>query len=675
MLSDLTLLKGLVVDQNGLSDFKLPAPIRSQLQGLLSAQGYEFNDYTSYAITDKASEGKPANFAVIPNQYFLFSCQLYELAIELYKYFEIFEQLRPYAKKLVGNESYIYDQINTDPEMLILFQDDNDISLFSKFLDMERSEYRLGSKRLINDQGSPRGSKDCFGSVILKEINLPDSSSSIFGRIVYDLCANQSVYDELLSIINLEGHSKPNINLIVSDTSIRDFALQVFKEFYDGSWNEVVLESNARESKIGDTVFLSKDFGPFKRLIGVFESLQDKSTLTSSGTSRFFDSPILSNEKGFYYFTSQWNGTGDYSLSFDNLKSFFELNFPEYFLEFKEGEYRLLKNSTLETFSDFKTHGASNIIFYGAPGTGKSYAIDEIVRANKYVSTVFHPDTQYSDFVGCLKPSMNGSDVEYRFREGPFCKILKVAHDNPHEHCYLVIEEINRASAAAVFGEIFQLLDRKSNGGSRYGVDINDPDMLSYLAINAPSVIIDGQLKLPSNLSIYATMNSSDQAVMPMDTAFKRRWRFEYKPIDFGICANGSFRIFDSEKKPFIISWKKFASCINECLATQEIPEDRHLGPWFLSSEELQDEKCASYALTGKLFMYLWDDVLRHGLKATVFDENIKNYGQLVHSFNSGVSVFSETLLDRFQEAVDVNMSLVAEPMSEYTVSKNSQEE
>lgn len=678
MLRDLTLLKGVVVDTDGLSDFKLPPQIRSQLQDILKTQGYEINDYTSYAITDKASEGKPANFAVIPNQYFLFSCQVYDLAIELYKYFSIYDRLKPHSKKLVGNEIYIVEKIKSDPIMRREFESDEEISLFSKFLDKDSVEYRLGSKRLINDKGVARGSKDCFGSVILKEINLPDASSSIFGRLVYDLCANKNLYDELVLFSShtesIESQPKENARLLISDSSIRDFALKTFKYFYESNWLEVVSENNARESKIGDVTFLSKDYGPFKRLIGVFQSLQNKSTLTSSGASRFFDTPIFSNEKGYYYFTSQWNGAGDYSLSFDNLKSFFELNFPEYFLEF-EGEYRLLTNSAPQNFININAGGASNVIFYGAPGTGKSYAIDEIVKESKHVSTVFHPDTQYSDFVGCLKPSMNGSDVEYRFREGPFCKVLKVAHENPREHCYLVIEEINRASAAAVFGEIFQLLDRERNGGSRYGVDINDPDMLSYLAINAPTVIIDGQLKLPSNLSIYATMNSSDQAVMPMDTAFKRRWKFEYKPINFDKCANGSFTILDSESLPFTISWKKFAGCINECLAMQEIPEDRHLGPWFLSSEELQDEKCASYALTGKLFMYLWDDVLRHGLKTTVFDSNIKNYGQLVHSFNSGVSVFSETLLDRFQEAIGVSMSLVAEPTSEYTVSKNSQEE
>jgi hypothetical protein len=292
-----------------------------------------------------------------------------------------------------------------------------------------------------------------------------------------------------------------------------------------------------------------------------------------------------------------------------------------------------------------------NVIYYGAPGTGKSYEIDGVVDNKKYVSTVFHPDTQYSDFGGCLKPSMNGTDVEYKFREGPFCKALKLAHENQDEHCYLVIEEINRASAAAVFGEIFQLLDRESDGSSKYRIDINDPDMLSYLSANAPSVISNGQLRLPRNLSIYATMNSSDQAVMPMDTAFKRRWKFKYKPIDFSKCAEGTLKIPRAECT-FSISWKGFAESVNSILVEQEIPEDRLLGPWFLKTEEIVDVDSAAEALSGKLFMYLWDDVLRHAQRSSVFDERIKNYGQLVANFNDGKAVFSEQLFELFESVI-----------------------
>jgi len=330
---------------------------------------------------------------------------------------------------------------------------------------------------------------------------------------------------------------------------------------------------------------------------------------------------------------------------------------------------------------------ASNTIFYGAPGTGKSYAIDEIVRDYRHVSTVFHPDTQYNDFVGCLKPSMNGSNIEYKFREGPFCKALKISHENQNEHCYLVIEEINRASAAAVFGEIFQLLDRVSTGESRYGINISDPDMLSYLTKNAPSVIQDGKLKLPSNLSIYATMNSSDQAVMPMDTAFKRRWKFNYKSIDFSKCAIGRL-VLPINGTNIIITWKNFAENVNGVLMEQGVPEDRLLGPWFLQDDELTEES-AQDAVAGKLFMYLWDDVLRHGQKTAVFNESIKNYGQLVNRFKSGESVFNELLssqFERFSEKavapairlgdrpVSNDELLVAEPVSEYSPNNDTEE-
>lgn len=543
MLRDLTQIKGSVINTNTLNDFKLPTELKLKFKSLLNSQGYEFNDYTSYAITDKASESKPANFAVIPNQYFLFSCQVYELAIELYKYFIIFERLRFQAKKLVGEENYLIERIKSDPDLFKEFESDEDIFLFAKFLDKGNSAYRLGSKRLINDQGLPRGSRDCFGSVILKEINLPDASSSIFGRLVYDLCEHQSLYDELVMLY--EVHKS--------------------------------------------------------------------------------------------------------------------------------------ENNKFPIFNGGNVCGASNIIFYGAPGTGKSYSIDEIVRDYKHVTTVFHPDTQYNDFVGCLKPSMNGSNIEYKFRDGPFCKALKISHENENEHCYLVIEEINRASAAAVFGEIFQLLDRASTGESRYGVNISDPDMLSYLAKNAPSVIQDGKLKLPRNLSIYATMNSSDQAVMPMDTAFKRRWKFNYKSIDFSECAKGKLSL-PIDDTNIIITWKNFAENVNGVLMEQGVPEDRLLGPWFLQDGELTEES-AQDAVAGKLFMYLWDDVLRHGQKTAVFDESIKNYGQLVHKFKSGEPVFNEILSSQFEafsekriisavklddNPVSNDELLVAEPAAKY---------
>jgi 5-methylcytosine-specific restriction protein B len=285
-----------------------------------------------------------------------------------------------------------------------------------------------------------------------------------------------------------------------------------------------------------------------------------------------------------------------------------------------------------------------NIIYYGAPGVGKSYEIDQKCDALNSIRTVFHPDTQNSDFIGCLKPRMDGENVIYEFRAGPFTKAIVKAYLSPDTHVYLIVEEINRASAAAVFGEIFQLLDRDGKGRSVYPVDVIDPDMHGFLTVNSPNALVNGQLKIPSNLSIFATMNSSDQAVMPMDTAFKRRWLFEYVPIDFNSCPIGILSIPTSEEGVIEITWANFAQVINVILETNSIPEDRLLGPWFISPSELLSPETTHSSLKGKLFLYLWDDVLRHNQRNIIFHSEIKSFGQLVTSFTNGGCIFSNAI-------------------------------
>ena len=205
MLKDLTIIKSTlvsypVVKVDGLNDFKIPVAFKAKLSNLLAGKGYVVNDYTSFAVTESATDEKPANFAVIPNQYLVFASQMYDFAIELYKYFVIFDQVRGNGTALVGNAELIHAAISNDDELKELFDSENDIVLFSKFLDKDDSTARLGSKRLINDEGRPRGSKDCFGSVVLKEINLPDASSSIFGKLVFDLVEMPETFGELRDI-------------------------------------------------------------------------------------------------------------------------------------------------------------------------------------------------------------------------------------------------------------------------------------------------------------------------------------------------------------------------------------------------------------------------------------------------------------------------------------------
>lgn len=330
--------------------------------------------------------------------------------------------------------------------------------------------------------------------------------------------------------------------------------------------------------------------------------------------------------------------------------------------------------------SSSKTHhdkAGENIIFYGAPGTGKSNGIEELTKdKNNSVRTVFHPDTQYSDFVGCLKPSMGSDGIEYSYKHGPFIEALVKALNDPENHYYLIIEELNRAPAAAVFGEIFQLLDR-NDGQSQYKIDINDKDLLKLLNIELTSHLPDNKLYIPENLSIYATMNSSDQAVMPLDTAFKRRWKFEYKPISFEdkdgkpTCPQGSIQ-FTTKNGPEDIEWAVLAQTINEILSSESIPEDRHLGPWFLNKDELGNPDEAQKCFTGKILMYLWDDVLRHGETSKLFHKDIKTFGGLISAHKDKKQIFSEEFYSILQKTYPIKTATASATSSGESQEENS---
>ncbi len=363
---------------------------------------------------------------------------------------------------------------------------------------------------------------------------------------------------------------------------------------------------------------------------------------------------IVANSSRLILVTKAFSSSSDLRASFENLSH----DPVEYFDN----------DSTSEPVGIEGTGGCipfvgsgQNKIYYGAPGTGKSYSLSQNLPEKQLIRTVFHPDTQYSDFVGCLKPIMKNGNVGYGFRAGPFTEAVIKAVQSPSVSFHLIIEEINRASAAAVFGEIFQLLDRDEQGKSVYSIHISDPDMLAYMNERTSDYFADGTLQIPSNLSLLATMNSSDQAVMPMDTAFKRRWQFKYLSIDYTKATPGSLSLnisYEDSVHKATVEWAVLAKCINEILASLNIPEDRLLGHRFVSEGELASD--SEETLKGKLFMYLWDDVLRHGQHAAVFKEFVEsngysveltNFGQLIEAFEAGKAVFSDDLEFRILEA------------------------
>jgi hypothetical protein len=288
--------------------------------------------------------------------------------------------------------------------------------------------------------------------------------------------------------------------------------------------------------------------------------------------------------------------------------------------------------------------GGENVIYYGAPGTGKSHLVNSIVRETDHVRTVFHPDLQNSDFFGCLKPEMNGKDVTYGFSPGPFMQALAVATDNPLLPVSLVIEELNRAAAAAVFGDLFLLLDRDGTGAGEYDVDFPSAESRKWFCERTGHSV--DKIRIPSNLHIYATMNSADQGVFPLDTAFRRRWRQEYLKLDFSSGPTGNVGYRDRLGGLHQIPLLSFIKTLNDYLLEQEelaIAEDRLMGQWFVKENEIEGT-----SIPEKILLYLWDDLLRHDGRPAVFaTDRIRTYGQLVTAIENEQSIFSDTLLSR----------------------------
>lgn len=304
-----------------------------------------------------------------------------------------------------------------------------------------------------------------------------------------------------------------------------------------------------------------------------------------------------------------------------------------------------------EESSAIHLKGGANIIYYGAPGTGKSYAVDQIAGTHSIFRTVFHPDTQNSDFVGSLKPVIDDkNDISYKFSPGPFSRAMAAAYLAPEKMHYLVIEELNRAPAAAVFGELFLMLDRDKDGIGEYDVDFPSEEFVKWWQVE--SGLSGDKMRLPSNLSILATMNSADQGVYPLDTAFRRRWTQEYIPIDYGNAPVGNIQLTLADSTTIEIPWRKFVQYLNEFLTEKigsGISEDRLVGQWFLCSAEL------GATLPGKLLIYLWDDLLRHHGRDILFRADVKTYGNLAAKGNSAKPIFSSEFLKHFSDNQETN--------------------
>lgn len=324
-------------------------------------------------------------------------------------------------------------------------------------------------------------------------------------------------------------------------------------------------------------------------------------------------------------------------------------------------------------------------IFYGAPGTGKSHKVKEVTETlpkSDVFRTTFHPDSDYSTFVGCYKPKMvkapirDGSGHEitsacedekkriaYEYEPQAFLKAYVRAYETA-EPVFLVIEEINRGNCAQIFGDMFQLLDRNENGESDYAIK---PETAIQEFLNeklkdcdiADEIVKSGdEMRLPANFHIWATMNTSDQSLFPMDSAFKRRWDWEFVPIRYSAAEakdeKDNFHTFEIEIGDKKYKWVDFLQKVNTKILSVTDSEDKQMGEYFIKKSV--DQK----TFINKVMYYLWSEVGKDMFGSTkpFFVQKTKNEnGQDVEnqfSFNELFKGNATELLQGFMKKLEV---------------------
>ena len=365
-----------------------------------------------------------------------------------------------------------------------------------------------------------------------------------------------------------------------------------------------------------------------------------------SGNERYF-TDTFSIAESEYYVSSLWSNDREYARG----------ALIDWLLE-------LLLTIRFET--GIEVPFERNRIVFGAPGTGKSHLLKEDANDMLYNTSgtfervTFHPEYTYSQFVGSYKPVTNAEgEIRYDFVPGPFMRVLVAAlksgrTDSPQPHL-LLIEEINRAKVAAVFGDVFQLLDRSDEGSSEYEIHSTE-DIRKYLISalgRAPESI-----KIPDNMFIWATMNSADQGVYPMDTAFKRRWSFEYIGIDDNDAEVGGTVELGTGDYQRTIDWNQLRKAINDTLSEEYgINEDKLLGPYFLSQRifdygedgRIRDPERFKDAFKSKVIMYLFEDAAKSVRQKLFNGCPNSRYSAICKAFDEiGIEIFGSDFVERY---------------------------
>lgn len=305
-----------------------------------------------------------------------------------------------------------------------------------------------------------------------------------------------------------------------------------------------------------------------------------------------------------------------------------------------------------------------NVLLYGVPGSGKSWTIEHeyCKQGTKVERLVFHPDYTYSDFIGQILPVVSGDgQVSYEFTAGPFTNILKDAYRDPQTEYILVIEEINRGNAPAIFGEVFQLLDRKAEiqdanddgypiGTSEYGITNAN---IAKIVYGDPK----HKVRIPSNLSIIGTMNTSDQNVFTLDTAFQRRWEMRLIENNF---ENVDEKLAGAKILDTGITWEVFCTQINSVIVSNNVrmssSEDKRLGAYFVKIRDLMmDQKM------GDLGDKEYDDLRRKESMKVITDEDKVRLAEIREAMKQNRKFPEKVIKYLWDDAFKFNRELIFE--------------
>lgn len=615
-------------------DRELPVEFKTQVTKI-DASNISYNE-NSFILS--SSSGLKIYF---PNQ-------LWAIAAYFAKFYQALEDYSVYIKT----------NLNLDKEEIKSCVDDEakTRSILDRFPNIDNEERGLLIKFLSDYKwwggGKTIDRQDYYYSPIISLCGLVNASQGYVAELCKYLATNKSAF-ALLEVEN-EKIAASHPKRLVASSVLSDFCVEVVRYLHQNSLlNELVPYATYSDcSWLGDGGKKVKIATANGSLTGLLLTNVSNNLDGRSDKERWFETPIIFDEKEAYI-SNQWCAPAGHQLTLVDLRNVLDDVFPsKYTIKEDKGVFYLYSGKDVYEPRTFVAPNTQPLqqIFYGAPGTGKSHTIETETKGKEVIRVTFHPDSDYSTFVGAYKPTTvevpvrdvtgkvikdNGEEVResrvvYKFVPQAFLKAYVNAWQDLTKPVYLVIEEINRGNCAQIFGDIFQLLDRSENGYSSYEID-PDMDIQSFLAkefakavdVSTSDKIKSGEkMMLPPNLFIWATMNTSDQSLFPIDSAFKRRWDWKYMPID---TEKENWKLEVNGKA---YSWSSFLKKINEEIYKTTSSEDKMLGFYFCKAE---DKKITADRFVSKVLFYIYNDVFKdYGLDSRDFFKDKENGSKVI---------------------------------------------